>query len=575
MTTRVRICDVSPRDGLQNEPGVITTADKARLIDLLLDANLDEIEATSFVSPKWVPQLGDAAAVLDTVWDLLHSPSLGEGVARSPIISALVPNAKGFERALAVHQSDLPLKIALFTAASETFNQKNINASIAQSIERFRPIVPTAIDAGMPIRVYISCAIACPFEGPIAPAAVRTVVDDVLALFPDDVRTSVDIDLGDTIGVAHPADITALLAEFSADELKQITIHLHDTFGRAADCVRAALHAGVRSFDGSAGGLGGCPYATSASGKRAPGNIATELLVDTIEREGFSTGVDRDALEDASSFAMRLRTSSVGRASRPPSELVRIERHFPGAPGVKSPFGEVILDRPEKRNALTPAMLDALIDGINELAEDESIRAICIRGEGRTFCSGFDLDLCRADADVLPALLKGLSAAVRAMRAAPKAVVIGVQGAAVAGGCALLGGADFVIADEAAKFGYPVVLLGISPAVSAPTLRAMTGGGSARTRLLDPNLVNAEEAKRIGLVHKIVNLPEDVRARAQIRAQEFAAKPPFAFARTKAWLNEIAADDVDAWMEEALQTSLGLVGGEEEKGLMAGVNRRD
>lgn len=570
MPDHVRICDVSARDGLQNELGVIPTADKVRLIDLLLDCNLHEIEATSFVSPKWVPQLGDAADLCAGVQSLLQKPRL-----RPPLLSVLVPNETGFERALAVHASGLPLKIALFTAASETFNRKNINASIAESIERFRPIVPRALAAGMPIRIYISCAIACPFDGPIAPVKVRAVVDDVLAIFPPSERAQVDIDLGDTIGVAHPADIAALLSAFSPAEMRQITIHLHDTFGRAADCVRAALHAGVRSFDGSAGGLGGCPYATSASGKRAPGNISTELLVDTIEREGFTTGVDRDALATAGAFAVRLRTASVGRASRPPSEpdcgareLIRIERHLPGEPGVQAPFGEVILDRPEKRNALTPPMLDALVEAINELAGDETLRAIVIRGEGRTFCSGFDLDLCREDSAALPALLKGLSAAVRAMRSASKAVVIGVQGAAVAGGCALLGGADFVIADEAAKFGYPVVLLGISPAVSAPTLRAQTLGGPARTRLLDPQLVDAAEARRIGLVHQVVHLPEDVRPRAQLKAQEFAAKPPHAFATTKAWLNEIAADEVDAWMDAAMKTSLALVGGEEEKAMM-------
>ena len=226
---------------------------------------------------------------------------------QTPLISALVPNEKGFERAQAIHRAGLPLKIALFTAASETFNRKNINASIAESIERFRPIVPRAMEAGMPMRIYISCAIACPFEGAVAPGQVRRVVDDVLAIFPDDVRRQVDIDLGDTIGVAHPADIAALLSMFTADEMPQLTLHLHDTFGRAADCVRAALHAGVRSFDSSAGGLGGCPYATTADGTRAPGNISTELLVATIESEGFSTTVDRDALARAGAFANPLR----------------------------------------------------------------------------------------------------------------------------------------------------------------------------------------------------------------------------------------------------------------------------
>jgi hydroxymethylglutaryl-CoA lyase len=300
MAEIVRITDVSPRDGLQNERGAVPTADKVRLIDLLLRSGVDEIEATSFVSPKWIPQLADAADVLEGV--------RGLETRSKTTLSVLVPNAKGFARALEIHNAGLPLKIAVFTAASETFSQKNTNATVDETIERFGEFLPAAFDAGMAVRFYISCAIACPFEGVIAPGAVRRVADLLLALAPDDAITKgkVEIDLGDTIGAAHPSDIAALLGVFSPAEIEQLlVVHLHDTFGRASECVATALELGVRSFDGSAGGLGGCPYAGTPD-KPAPGNIATGALLDTIESMGMETNVDRVALDEASAFAQSI-----------------------------------------------------------------------------------------------------------------------------------------------------------------------------------------------------------------------------------------------------------------------------
>jgi len=317
MPDRVRITDVSPRDGLQNEAGIIPTPDKIRLIELLAAAGLDEVEATSFVSPKWVPQLADAEEVIRGVADLVEgvrsvAGAVPRGVARDPnapdpyglpVFSVLVPNEKGMDRAVAAKELGIDLKVAMFTAASETFAQKNTNASIAETIERFRPIVPRALAAEIPIRFYISCAIACPFEGPIEPKAVRRVVDSLLALLPDDdARARVDIDLGDTIGVADPDDIVALITEFEDPMRRQITVHLHDTYGRAIACVRSALALGIRSFDGSVAGLGGCPYASTPT-MRAPGNISTESLVSTILDAGYRTSVDRDLLAEAGRFA--------------------------------------------------------------------------------------------------------------------------------------------------------------------------------------------------------------------------------------------------------------------------------
>lgn len=315
MTGRVRITDVSPRDGLQNEPRVIPSSEKVRLVSSLLATGVDEVEVTSFVSPKWVPQLADAEDVLAGVREVMEGiTGLRGWMPRAvhdspmPVLSVLVPNEKGFDRALAIHASGLPLKIALFTAASETFASKNTNASIAETIERFRVFLPRAFEAGMHVRMYVSCAVACPFAGPIRPEAVRRVVDQLLALAPnDEERSRLDIDLGDTIGVAHPHEIEALLRAFEPRfRAEQITLHLHDTFNRASACVRAALDLGVRSFDGSAGGLGGCPYAGTPQ-RPAPGNIATELLVSTVHDAGYRTGVDPALLAESGAIARSIR----------------------------------------------------------------------------------------------------------------------------------------------------------------------------------------------------------------------------------------------------------------------------
>lgn len=296
MGDRVRITDVSPRDGLQNERGFAPTASKLRLVELLLGSGVDEVEATSFVSARWVPQLSDAEEVMRAALGARARLGLG-GVE----VSCLVPNARGFERAAAFHMPETPVKIAVFTAASETFSRKNTNASIAETLERFGEFLARAFGMGMRVRMYVSCVVACPYEGAIAPERVRRVVDGLRALVP--AGGEAEIDLGETIGVATPAQVRALLGEFSAEERGALTLHLHDTHGRAADCVRAALEMGVRSFDGSAGGLGGCPYASNG-GQRAPGNISTELLVETVEGEGFETGVDRALLARAGAQAL-------------------------------------------------------------------------------------------------------------------------------------------------------------------------------------------------------------------------------------------------------------------------------
>ncbi len=308
MAEHVRITEVGPRDGLQNEPGVIPTAEKVRLVELCCQAGVDEVEVTSFVSPKWVPQLGDAAEVFEGLRAFNTAKDHG-------MFSALVPNEKGMFAAEEVARFPYLLdKVAVFTAASESFAKKNINATIAESLERFETIVDMARTFGgggskLLVRGYISCVIACPFEGPIAPKAVADVARRLLELGVD------EIDLGDTIGAGTPETVREMLKAvfgvmgFGWSRQDRLTLHLHDTFGHAAECVKAALDLGVRSFDGSVAGLGGCPYA-STPGKRAPGNISTETLVRTVHAAGFKTGVNLEKLNTAAEYAREI----VGRA---------------------------------------------------------------------------------------------------------------------------------------------------------------------------------------------------------------------------------------------------------------------
>jgi hydroxymethylglutaryl-CoA lyase len=266
----VRITEVGPRDGLQNEKQVIPAEAKVAFVDLLSEARFPEIEVSSFVSPKWVPQLGDAAEVFARI-------------RRRPgtVYSALVPNERGMEGALAARAD----KIAVFAAASESFSQRNTGGSIDEVLARFVPVIAAARAAGLPVRGYVSCVVRCPYEGPVAPGAVRTVVDRLLALGVD------EIDLGETLGVAVPDDIARLYDGIApAVAPGRTTLHLHDTNGRALDNARAALALGVRSFDSSAGGLGGCPYAPGARG-----NVDTVSLLSMLESEGYETGVDRAA----------------------------------------------------------------------------------------------------------------------------------------------------------------------------------------------------------------------------------------------------------------------------------------
>ena len=289
----VRIVEVGPRDGLQNEKAMVSTADKIELIDRLSATGLQSIEATSFVSPRWVPQLADAAEVFT-------------GITRRPGVHypVLVPNEKGYERARAAGVEE----IAVFTAASEAFNQRNINASIDESLQRFAPVLERARGDGVRVRGYVSTVLGCPYQGEVPLADVVRVARELHGM------GCYEISLGDTIGVGTPGKARAMLQAVAGEvPLHALAVHFHDTYGQALANLLACLEVGVSVVDASVAGTGGCPYATGASG-----NVATEDVVYMLHGLGIETGVDLARLADTGRWLAgrlgRETGSRVGRA---------------------------------------------------------------------------------------------------------------------------------------------------------------------------------------------------------------------------------------------------------------------
>lgn len=298
---RVTIVEVGPRDGLQNEPASIPTADKIAFVDRLSEAGYSIIEVSAFVSPKWVPQMADAADVF-------------AGIVRRPATryTALVPNPAGLERAIAAHVDE----VAVFAAASESFSRRNINQSIDDSLATYRAVCEKARQAGLPVRAYVSTAFGCPFEGAVDPSAVARVSAELIAMGAYQVAVS------DTIGIAHPGQVPAVIdAVLSRVPIDRIALHFHDTRGMALANVLAALPLGVTTFDASAGGLGGCPYAPGATG-----NLATEDLLYMLDGLGIQTGVSLEKVLAASRFVeqklghpLSSRYAAASASSRPPA----------------------------------------------------------------------------------------------------------------------------------------------------------------------------------------------------------------------------------------------------------------
>jgi hydroxymethylglutaryl-CoA lyase len=278
METDVTIFEMGPRDGLQNESIFINTVEKIELVNLLSKSGLSKIETASFVSSRWVPQMADGEQVMDGIQRKL-------GVS----YTALTPNEKGLDRAIQAKADE----IAVFGSASEGFSKANINKSVKESLQLFKPIVGAA---PMPVRGYVSCVTDCPYDGPTNPDQVIKVAEELLAM------GCYEISLGDTLGSASPHSTKKLLSELlSVFKTKELAVHFHDTQGKAIENIAIASEFGIRTFDSSIAGLGGCPYAPGAKG-----NVSTETVVDFLESKGFRTGIDRENLKIAAQFARNL-----------------------------------------------------------------------------------------------------------------------------------------------------------------------------------------------------------------------------------------------------------------------------
>lgn len=287
MRETVEIFEMAPRDGLQNEKRLIPTAEKIALVDLLSRAGFRRIEVASFVSPKWVPQMADAAEVL-------------AGITRAPGVryAALTPNLKGYEGARAARADE----VAIFASASEGFSRANLNCSISESIERFRPVIEATKVDEMPVRGYVSVVTDCPYDGPTPPENVARVVAALRDL------GCYEVSLGDTIGQGRPETVAAMLrAVLQEMPAAQLAGHYHDTAGRALDNIEVSLDAGLRVFDAAVGGLGGCPYAPGAKG-----NVATEKVVARLAELGYATGLDAAVLAQAAAMAQAMKGQGNG-----------------------------------------------------------------------------------------------------------------------------------------------------------------------------------------------------------------------------------------------------------------------
>ena len=277
----VTIFEMAPRDGLQNEKRPIATADKIALIDRLSACGFTKIEATSFVSPKWVPQMADATEVM-------------AGITRAPGVeyAALTPNLRGLQGATDAKVDE----IAIFAAASESFSKANLNASIAESLDRFRAVADATREAGTPVRGYVSVATDCPYDGPVDPQTAAKIAQTLFDM------GCYEVSLGDTIGHATPETTDALIrAVLEIAPAEKFAGHFHDTKGRALDNIAVSLDHGLRTFDSCVNGLGGCPYAPGAKG-----NVATEAVIPFVESRGYTTGVNHDAVNEAAAFAKAL-----------------------------------------------------------------------------------------------------------------------------------------------------------------------------------------------------------------------------------------------------------------------------
>ncbi|KAH7125144.1 hypothetical protein B0J11DRAFT_435037 [Dendryphion nanum] len=511
----VRIVEVGPRDGLQNIANAIPTAIKVELIERLRSTGLRQIEMTSTVSPKAIPQLADNQQVLshNRIQSLIAQPSLR--------MSVLVPNQRGLELAMQRGVKD----VAVFVSATEAFSKANTNCTVEEGVRRASEVASNAAKSGVQVRGYISCIFEDPFDGPTSEAAVLHVVQKLLEM------GCYEVSLGDTLGTGTAADVRRLFKYLYKHGIpaEKLAGHFHDTYGQAVSNAWEAFQLGIRTFDSSVGGLGGCPYAPGARG-----NVATEDLVYLFERAGISTGVDILKLSQTGAWiADKLAGNNDSRAGAAlarkhgllPSQLSMAPKEtgnkiqwnalptqsdglqiLQSAPNVK-----IVLDRPANGNALTVSMIKEITEFFEKAATDKTITRIIVTANGKFFCTGMDLGKDSAVAkseEASDSQFQRLTRLFEVISNAPQVTIAAVNGPAYGGGVGLTFACDIRIGVADATFTLSEVKLGLAPATISKYVAREWGPAFTREAMLSGRPVTFPQLLSLGLVTEMVDKKE-------------------------------------------------------------------
>ena len=545
----VRIVEVGPRDGLQNVKAKIPTTTKLALIHKLRAAGMQNIEITSVVSPRAVPQLADCKDVLA---DSRIQGLMTDSTLRTPV---LIPNLKGLDIAIRHNVKE----VAVFVSAAEGFSQANIRCSVQEGLDRAREVAEKARSHGIAVRGYISCVFACPFDGPTSPAAVHDCTKQLLEM------GCYEVSLGDTIGVGVPTDTHTLFRYLIDAGIPSSSLagHFHDTYGQAIANVWAAYETGIRTFDSSVGGLGGCPYAPGAKG-----NVATEDLVYSLHQAGIDTGTDLPKLcnigdwithelsipnssRAGAALVSKQKPTTQSVASNSPPAITKLDwKPQPATEGLQMYRSgtnlKLILDRPRNGNALTETMIAHLTKVFEDAASDESITRIAITANGKFFCTGMDLSTGSSpvaqSGSATDAQFNRLFRLFEAIDRAPQVTVACVQGSAFGGGVGLALVCDIRLMVKTASLRLSEVRLGLAPATISKYVIRELGIPLAREAMLSARPLSATELKSLGKVSVLINREEEASAELDNYLTSLRSSAPHASKLTKelvkyAWMD--------------------------------------
>ncbi|KAI3548004.1 3-hydroxymethyl-3-methylglutaryl-CoA lyase [Colletotrichum abscissum] len=514
----VRIVEVGPRDGLQNIKTVVDTSTKLELIQRLQDAGLQNVEITSVVSPKAIPQLADCRKILSA--PVVKRWQQTNGTLRMPV---LVPNTKGLRIALEHGVRE----VAVFVSATEGFSRANINCTVDESLERAKQVASVASAAGVLVRGYVSCIFADPFDGPTPLPAVSRAVRSLLDM------GCYEVSLGDTLGVGTPPDVRRLLEYLKAQNIhtERLAGHFHDTYGQALANVWTAYECGLRTFDSSVGGLGGCPFAPGAKG-----NVATEDVVYLFQQAGVDTGVDLQQVVDigvwisqalakpndsraGAALASKSKISSTksSKITDRPKEALEwsiLEQSDNVVVRRAGANGNIVLNKPRNGNTLTFPMISEIIQAFKSFESDASISRVLISANGKFFCTGMDLSQAAQavgrGGDASSKLFQALTDLFELIDNSPKVTVACIQGPAFGGGIGLAFSCDIRISISSASFTLSEAKLGMCPAVISRYVIREWGFGLSREAMLTARSLTASELKSAGAISMVAETPSEL-----------------------------------------------------------------